>query len=67
MNETPDERPVELQDALAGLHYPATKAEVVAQAERNGADADMLLTLSDLPERAYAAPEDVTDGIRDRI
>jgi trehalose-6-phosphatase len=62
-----DERPLELQDALAGLDYPATKADVVAQAEQNGADGTMLQTLNDLPERVFAAPEDVTGGIRDRV
>jgi hypothetical protein len=62
-----DKRPVELQDALAGLDYPATKADVVAQAEHNGADADMLQTLKGLPDRDYGAPEDVSEGIRDLI
>ncbi len=62
-----DERPLELQDALAGLDYPAVKADVVAQAEHNGSDATMVQTLKDLPERTYSGPEDVTGGIRDRV
>lgn len=62
-----DERPLELQDALSGLDYPATKADVVARAEQNGADATLLQTLNDLPERVFSAPEDVTGGIRDQV
>jgi hypothetical protein len=40
------------QAALKGDQYPASTADLLANAERNGADADLLQTLENLPDRA---------------
>jgi hypothetical protein len=61
------ERPVELEDALSGLSYPASKAEMLRQAVRNGADEHLLRALHRLPDRLYETSEDVSRGIRQAV
>jgi hypothetical protein len=60
MNRQPTVSPVRMQKYLEGADYPAEKAELLACAERNGADARLLSVIRDLPDRAYAKPTDVS-------
>jgi hypothetical protein len=48
--------PFRLQKYLAGLRYPAVKAQAVARARERGADQDILDALHGLPDRSYESP-----------
>ena len=51
--------PIELQKALGGMDYPASKGNLVKYAEGKGADEEVLSFLRDLPDRNYETPADV--------
>ena len=51
--------PVQLQRALGGMDYPASKEDLVEHAEGNDADQEVLSFLRNLPERNYESPADV--------
>jgi hypothetical protein len=48
--------PFRVQKYLAGLRYPASKDDVVERARSRGADAQLLVLLTLLPERDYESP-----------
>lgn len=54
-----DVNPIKLQKALGGVDYPASKDELVKNAEGKDADDDVLSFLKDLPDRNYETPADV--------
>ncbi len=51
--------PIQLQKALEGMDYPASKEDLVKHAEGKGADEEVLSFLRNLPERNYETPADV--------
>ena len=51
--------PIELQKALGGVDYPASKDELVKNAEGKNADDGVLSFLRDLPDKNYETPADV--------
>ena len=51
--------PIELQKALGGVDYPASKEDLVKHAEGKGADDEVLSFLRNLPDRNYETPADV--------
>lgn len=53
-----------LADALRGLTYPASKAQIVAKATENDAARDMMAVVRALPERSYADQEQVIVAAR---
>lgn len=55
--------PIELQKHLGGVDYPASRDDLVAAAEKNGAGDDVLDALKGLPERDFDAPTDVTQAV----
>ncbi len=48
--------PIELQKALGGMDYPASKEELVKHAEGKGADDEVLSFLRNLPDKNYETP-----------
>jgi hypothetical protein len=55
-----EQSPIEIQKHLSGLSYPASKDEVVATAEEQGADDALLQRLREnLGEKEYESPADV--------
>lgn len=46
-------------DYVGAARYPATKAEVVAQARRGNVPSDVLGMLLKLPDRTYASAQEV--------
>lgn len=48
--------PFRVQKYLAGLQYPARKAEVLERARERCADSQVMHLLVLLPERAYESP-----------
>ncbi len=55
--------PVDIQKALKGMDYPASKDEVVQCAERSHADGVVLDMLRRIPERQYETPASVSKEV----
>jgi hypothetical protein len=51
--------PIEVQKHLKGMSYPADKETLVATAERNGADDELLDQLRGLGQDEFSGPDDV--------
>ncbi|WDF32195.1 DUF2795 domain-containing protein [Arthrobacter agilis] len=54
-----DPSPIDIQKALGGMDYPASKEDLVRHAEGKSAEDSVLETLKNLPEREYDSPTDV--------
>lgn len=55
--------PIKLQKALHGVDYPASKQDLIATADSNGADQEVMSFLEDLPDREYGGPNGVAKEI----
>lgn len=44
------------------LRYPATKADLAAEAERQRVPPQLAALIGEMPEREYVSPEDVADA-----
>ncbi len=55
--------PIQIQKFLKGVDYPARRADLLEQAEAQGADADVRSTLEQLPDRTYETPADVSEAV----
>ncbi|MGZ7046710.1 MAG: DUF2795 domain-containing protein [Methanobacterium sp.] len=49
----------EMQKALKGMDYPASKQELLQQAKQNNASKDVMNTIENLPEEKFNSPVDV--------
>lgn len=58
--------PIEIQKALKGVDYPASKGDLVRRAEDNGGDDDVVSAIGALPEQQYDAPSDVSKALGDQ-
>jgi hypothetical protein len=54
-----DPSPIDIQKALGGMEYPASREDLVKHAEGKGADGSVLETLKNLPDREFDSPTDV--------
>ncbi|CAB3756187.1 hypothetical protein B7G54_16190 [Burkholderia puraquae] len=52
--------PVDVQKALKGIAYPASKSEVIECAERSQAGRDLIDLLRRIPDREYGTPASVS-------
>lgn len=57
--------PIEVQKYLKHVDYPATKDDLVNEAEEEGADVKVIHTLRDLPKDKFSNPTDVSRAIGD--
>jgi hypothetical protein len=57
--------PIEIQKYLSGVEYPASKDDIVATAEREGASGDALEALKNIPDGDYDAPTAVSSAVTD--
>lgn len=55
--------PIQLQKHLKGVDYPASKEELIEQAQEQGADENVLSALKQLPDEQYETPADVSKAI----
>jgi len=55
--------PIEVQKHLKGMDYPASRDDLVAKAEENGADADLLEQLRGTSTREFTGPDDVMKAL----
>jgi hypothetical protein len=54
----------EVQKALKGVDYPATKEELASQAERNGADRELVEALRNVDKDSFDGPNAVIRSSR---
>jgi hypothetical protein len=54
-----DVDPIEVQKHLSGIDYPASKDEVIATAESNGAPQEIIEALQQMDETEFDGPDDV--------
>lgn len=57
--------PIELQEYLGGLEYPANKEQIRERAREEGADKDILDLIDRLPDQKYKSPVDVSKAVGD--
>jgi hypothetical protein len=62
-DDTEIANPVKIQKYLKHVDYPATKEDLIHEAEEEGADRDVIHTLQDLPEDQFNGPTDVSKAI----
>ncbi|MBT2507808.1 DUF2795 domain-containing protein [Streptomyces sp. ISL-98] len=48
--------PIEMQNSLGGVNYPASKKQIIDQAKTNGASQEVRKALGALPEKEYDSP-----------
>lgn len=57
--------PINLQKALKGTKYPASKKDLMKAAETNGCDDSISGALKKLPEQQFTRPSDVSKAIKE--
>lgn len=55
--------PIQLQKHLKGVDYPASRQDLLAAADRNGADHGARAALDALPDRQYHTPAEVNKAL----
>ena len=50
---------VEIEKALKGMNYPASKQDLVQKAKSNNASQDVIKTIEKLPQDQFNSPVDV--------
>lgn len=55
--------PAEIQQYLSGVDYPVPKAQLLQQADEQGAPRDVKSVLQELPDKEYQSPTDVTKEV----
>ena len=53
----------QVEKYLQGVDYPTRKADLIKQAQQNGAPPEVMNLLRQLPEETYQKPTDVTQAI----
>jgi hypothetical protein len=57
--------PIDIQKALAGMDYPASRADIVAHAEQQGGDKEVVDALKRIEDREYEGPSGVSSAVFD--
>jgi hypothetical protein len=55
--------PIDIQKALKGMDYPASKEDIVRHAEQNGGDKEVIEALKKIPDREYEGPSGVSSEV----
>jgi hypothetical protein len=55
--------PVQVQNFLGGLDYPASRQDLLKHAEQEGADENVRSTLEQIPDQKYETAADVSQAI----
>ena len=58
-----DVNPIEVQKALRGADYPASKEELVQTAERNDAPQEIVEELRELEQNEFDGPDKVQEAL----
>jgi hypothetical protein len=62
--DTVEVNPIEVQKALKGIDYPASKDELVQTAEQNGAPQDVVEELRSLEDNQFDGPDRVQAALK---
>ena len=54
---------IEVQKALGGISYPATKDQLIEHAKGKNAGKDILDALQNIPDREYDGPNEVSKAV----
>jgi len=57
--------PIDIQKALGGMDYPATKEQIVKHAQDNGGGKDVVEALQGIEDREYEGPSGVSAAVFD--
>ncbi|KXK63096.1 hypothetical protein AWW66_04730 [Micromonospora rosaria] len=56
----------QLQEYLAGLDYPVSRADLIRWGQENGASTPLLQLLQALPAESFDSPVDLADALASR-
>jgi Protein of unknown function (DUF2795) len=57
--------PIDIQKALGGMDYPATKEQIVEHAQQHGGSDDVVEALKNIEDREYEGPSGVSSAVFD--
>jgi hypothetical protein len=57
--------PIDIQKALGGMDYPATKEQIVEHAQQHGGSDDVVEALKKIEDREYEGPSGVSAAVFD--
>ena len=55
--------PIDIQKALGGIDYPASKEDIVEHAQDNGGGDDVVEALQGIDDREYDGPSGVSESV----
>jgi len=55
--------PIQIQKYLKGVDYPASRDDLISQAEEQGADDEILELLAKIDDQEYETPAEVSKAI----
>jgi Protein of unknown function (DUF2795) len=55
--------PIDIQKALSGMDYPASKQQILEHAQKNGANEEVLEALRKIEDREYEGPSGVSKAV----
>ena len=55
--------PIDIQKALSGIDYPASKDQIVQHAQKNGGDEEVVAALKKIDDREYEGPSGVSSAV----
>lgn len=57
--------PIQIQERLSGVDYPASKQDLIKHVEMNNQNDDMVMNvLTQLPDKEYNSPVEVSEEIK---
>jgi hypothetical protein len=57
--------PIDIQKALGGMDYPATKEQIVKHAQEHGGSDEVIESLKGIEDREYEGPSGVSAAVFD--
>ena len=55
--------PIDIQKALSGMDYPASKDDIVRHAQNQGGDKEVIEALRKIEDREYEGPSGVSSAV----
>ncbi|MEX0720130.1 MAG: DUF2795 domain-containing protein [Balneolaceae bacterium] len=56
--------PIQIQERLEGIDYPATRQDLIDHVEMNNENDDMVMNvLTQIPDKEYNSPTDVSEEV----
>jgi hypothetical protein len=55
--------PIDIQKALGGMDYPASKEEIIKHAQDNGGSEEVVEALKGIEDREYEGPSGVSEAV----